>query len=87
MPMYILIDYSDSYSKTSRNLWQYYKDDANNNSLNSKSFNFKVKITGKTYVAGSKKDVKIAVLLKHLSNFCRNLEMPLINCKIILILN
>ena len=87
MPMYNLIDYSDSCSKTSRNLWQYYKDNANNNSLNSKSFNFKLKITGKTYVAGNKKDVKIAVLLKHLSNFCRNLEMPLINCKINLILN
>ena len=26
MPMYNLIEYSDNYSKTSRSLWQYYKD-------------------------------------------------------------
>ena len=27
MPTYNLIEYSDAYSKTSRNLWQYYKDE------------------------------------------------------------
>ena len=32
MPMYNLIEYSDNYSKTSGSLWQYYKDDPNNNS-------------------------------------------------------
>ena len=26
MPMYILIEYSDNYSKTSESLWQYCKD-------------------------------------------------------------
>ena len=31
MPMYNLIEYSDDYSKTSGSLWQYYKDDPNNN--------------------------------------------------------
>ena len=31
MPMYNLIEYSDNYSKTSGSLWQYYKDDPNNN--------------------------------------------------------
>ena len=29
-----------------------------------------------------KNEVKIAVPLKYLSNFCRSLEMPLINCKV-----
>ena len=29
MPIYILIEYSDNYSKTSGSLWQYYKDDTN----------------------------------------------------------
>ena len=29
--MYNLIKYSDFYSKTSRSLWQYYKDDPNDN--------------------------------------------------------
>ena len=36
MPMYNLIEYSDNYSKTSESLWQYYKDDPNNNLANSK---------------------------------------------------
>ena len=31
MPMYNLIQYSGNYSKTSGSLWQYYKDDPNNN--------------------------------------------------------
>ena len=31
MPMYNLIEYSDNYSKTSGSLWQYYKDDLNDN--------------------------------------------------------
>ena len=35
---------------------------------------------------GNTKDVKIAVLLKYLSNFWRTFEMPLSNCKINLIL-
>ena len=33
------------------------------------------------------KNVKIAVPLKYLSNIRRSLEMPLINCKIHLVLN
>ena len=48
-------------------------------------FKFKQKITGKT-VDGVAKDVEIMVPLKYLSNFYRNLEMPLINCEINLIL-
>ena len=31
MPMYNLIEYSDNYSKTSGSLWQYYKEDLNDN--------------------------------------------------------
>ena len=31
LSMYNLIEYSDNYSNTSRSLWQYYKDDPNNN--------------------------------------------------------
>ena len=34
MPMYNVIEYSDNYSKTSGNLWQYYKDEPNDNFLN-----------------------------------------------------
>ena len=41
---------------------------------------------GKTPEAGNAKDVEIIVPLKHLSNFWRTLEMPLINCEVNLIL-
>ena len=65
MPMYNLIKYSDNYSKTSGNLWQYCKDilavDNNNAIVNftdnnlTDSFNFKVKITDQTGDDGTKK--------------------------------
>ena len=86
MPMYNLIEYSDNYSKTSGSLWQYYKDDPNDNIENSESFKYKIKITGKTPNNGNTKDVEIIVPLKYLSNFWRTLEMLLINCEINLIL-
>ena len=38
MPMYNLIEYSDNYSKTSESLWQYYKDDPNDNMAGSITF-------------------------------------------------
>ena len=82
MPMYNLIEYSDNYSKTSASLWQYYKDDPNDNIANSESFKFKVKITGTTPNNDNTKDVKRIVPLKYLSNFWRTLEMPLINCEV-----
>ena len=86
MPMYNLIEYSDNYSKTSGSLWQYYKDDPNDNITQSESFKSKIKITGKTPAAGNTKDVEIIVPLKYLSNFWRTLEMPLINCEVNVIL-
>ena len=86
MPMYNLIEYNDNYSKTSGILWQYYKDDPNDNIANSESFKSKVKITGKTTDKGNTKDVEIIVPLKYLSNFWRTLEIPLINCEVNLIL-
>ena len=63
-------------------MWQYYKDDPNNNLTDSKSFKYKVKITRKTPNNRNTKDVEIIVPLKYLNNFCRTLEMPLINCEI-----
>ena len=47
MPMYNLIEYSDNYSKTFGSLWQYYKDEPNDNLADSESFKSKVKITEK----------------------------------------
>ena len=84
--MHNLIWYSDNYSKTSGSLWQYCKDEPNDNLANSESFKSKVKITGKTPNNGNTKDVEIIVPLKYLSNFWRTLEMPLINCEVSLFL-
>ena len=95
MPMYNLIEYSDNYAKTTGSLWQYCKDipalNANDEIIifeegnTTDSFKFKAKITGQTGDDGTK-DVEIMVPLKYLSNFWRNLEMPLINCEVNLIL-
>ena len=94
MPMYNLIEYSDNSSKTSGSLWKYYKDipAINNNAIVdftddnlTDSFNFKVKMTGQPRNDGTK-NVEIMVPIKHLSNFCRTLEMPLIDCEVNLIL-
>ena len=64
MPMYNLIENSDNYSKTSGSLWQYYKDDPNDNLTDSESFKSKVKITGKTPNSGNTKDVETIKILK-----------------------
>ena len=82
MPMYNLIEYSDNYSKTYGSLWQYYKDEPNDNIADTESFKSKVKITGKTPDDGNTKDVEIIVPLKYFSNFWRTLEMRLINCEV-----
>ena len=84
--MYNLIEYSDNFVKTSGSLWQYYRDEPNNNLADSESFIFKVKITGKAPANDNEKGVEIMVPLKYLSNFWRTLEMPLINCEVNLIL-
>ena len=86
MPMYNLIEYSHNYLKTSGSLWQYYKDDPNNNTENSESFKYKIKITGETPDDGNTKDAEIIVPLKYLSNFWGTYEMLLINCEVNLIL-
>ena len=51
--MYNLIEYSDNYSKTSGSLWQYDRDDPNNNIVQSELFKSKIKITGKTPADGN----------------------------------
>ena len=82
MPMYNLTEYSKSYSKTSDTLWNYYKDIATDPITNSESFKYKTSITGKTANDGNTKEVECSIPLKHLSNFWRTLDMPLINCEV-----
>ena len=91
--MYNLLEYSKNYKKTTGNLWNYYRDEpssgtgANNithSILNSESFDYKANFmeNGVTQNNLTKNDVKIVVPLKHLSNFWRSLNIPLINCEV-----
>ena len=86
MPMYTLIEYSDSYSKPFGYLWQHYKDEPNNNLTDFESFKSKLKISGNTPADGNTKDVEIIVPIKYLSNFWKTVDMSLINCEANLIL-
>ena len=91
-----MIEYSNNYSDTSGSLWQFKRDEVPPNDAdlsidNSQSFKYKAALVGKTANAvtdtnSSVKNTKIVVPLKYLSNFWRSLEMPLINCKIHLVL-
>ena len=91
MPMYNLIEHSDNYQDSSATLYQYKRDEppeanaiADLTVNNSSSFKYKVNLLGNPVVAGNvaRRNVKVVVPLKYLSNFFRSLEMPLINCKI-----
>ena len=95
MPMYNLIEYSDNCQDSSATLYQYKRDElpeddavADLTADNSDSLKYKIKLLGNVTegagdVAGVRRlNVKVAVPLKHLSNFFTPLEMPLINCKI-----
>ena len=89
MPMYNLIEYSDNYSDTSGSLWNFKRDeieeDADLTINNASSFKYKANLIGNTVADGANRkneNVKIAVPLKYLSNFWRSLEMPLANRKI-----
>ena len=86
MPMYNLIEHTDNYVKTTGSLWQYFRDELNDDIEDSESFKSKIKITGKTPNNNNVKDVEIIIPLKYFSNFWRTLEMPLINCEVNLIL-
>ena len=65
MPMYNLIEYSDNCAKTTGRLWQYFRDELDDNTEDSESFNSKIKITGKTPDDDNEKDVEIMVPLKY----------------------
>ena len=64
MPMYNLIEYSDNHAKSTGSLWQYFRDELNDDIEDSESFKSKIKITGKTPDDDNEKDVEIMVPLK-----------------------
>ena len=99
MPMFNLLEYSKNYRKTTGSLWNYYRNEPSDSlSSNSESFKYKTSITGNTYNLGAgdtgydtnkvgKNETEVVILPKHLRNFWRTLNIPLINCEIKLILN
>ena len=92
MSMYNLLQHSKKYSKTTGSLWNYHRAEPNsgvNGGVNGGIIDYKT-----SFIEGSltqnnliENDVEIAVPLKHLGNFWKTLDMPLINCEIELILN
>ena len=99
MSMYNLFEYSKNYEKVSGSLFNYYRDEPNDVTLNdsdntihisirnSKSFDYKAKIVGTLDDDDLEMEVTIAIPSKYLSNFWRSLDIPLINCEITLILS
>ena len=90
MPMYNLIEYSDNYQDSSATLYQHKRDEPPEGDPipnlavdNSSSFKYKVELLGDPVVANNiaRRNLKVVVPLKYLSNFFRSFEMPLINCK------
>ena len=88
IPMYNLLEYSKYYRKTTGSLWNCYRDEPSNPlSSSSESFKCKTSIVGKTLQSNdSLTNAKIVIPLKHLSNFWKSLDIPLINCEVELIL-
>ena len=96
--MYNLLEYSENYRKTTGTLQNYYRDEPSNPlSSDSESFKYKTSITGNNYNVGAgeagydankvgKNETEIAIPLKHLSNFWKSLNIPLISCEVALIL-
>ena len=86
--VYRFLEYSKNYRKTAGSLWNYYRDEPSNPlSSNSESFKYKTNIVRKTPQNNdSLTNAKVVIPLKHLSNFWRSLNIPLINCEVELIL-
>ena len=80
--MYNLLEYSQNYRKTTGSLWNYYRGEPSDPlSSNSESFKYNTSIVGKVPEDNdSLKNAKIVISLKHLSNFSRALNIPLVNC-------
>ena len=84
MPMYNLLEHSKNYRKTTGSLWNYSRDEPSDPlSSDCESFKYKISIAGKTPEDNdSLTNAKVVIPLKHLSNFCNSLDIPLINCEV-----
>ena len=85
--MYNLLEYSDNYSMTLRRLWNYCRDEVNDDDKNENdnainSINNNETVTSKSSEYKKKIIAEVVVSLKYLSNFVRFLNLPLISCEI-----
>ena len=74
MSMYNLIEYSDNYSDSTGSLWGFKRDDVLNNvdatnDDNALLFKYKASLITNTEADETKREIKIAVPLKYMSNF------------------
>lgn len=79
----VLIKYSNNYPVTWGSLFQNYKHMPNNNLSELKLFKFQSTLTVNINVDW-KRDLEKVVLLKYSSNFWLTMEIPLINCEVII---
>ena len=84
MPMYNLIEYSDNYSDSSGSLWGFKRDDVLNNvdatnDDNAPLFKYKASLITNTEADETKREIKIAVPLKYLSNFLEIIRKLCVN--------
>ena len=93
-----LLEYSGKSSMKLGNLWNYRRDEVNddanennvannykinnNKTATSKSFEFKTKIMESKPDDNNTLETEVIVPLKYLSNFWRSLDLPWINCEI-----
>ena len=95
--MFDLLEYGDNYSMTSGSLWNYYRDEVdddtneinadnykidNSKTVTSEFFGHKKKMIGSTPADDNTLDTDVVVPLKYLSNFWKSLDLSSINCEI-----
>ena len=90
MPIYNLIEYSDNYSDISGSLWGFKRDEITNNADvtndgSALSFKYKASLIAVTEADGTK-EIKNSCTTKIFKSFLEILEMPLIKCKVKLLL-
>ena len=91
MPMYNLIEHSENYSMSSRSLWNYYRnevnDDDNENDNANNRINNNRTIISKSFVHNASAhnntlDSEVVLPLKYFSSFRRFVDLQLISCEI-----
>ena len=76
MPNYNLVEYSNSYRKTTGSLQNYYRDESSDSfSCNSESFEYKTSITGNTY------NVSVVEVGYDADKVCKNITEVVISTK------